>query len=289
MQIDTHNGGSETVENLNLEAVVQQLSGVLSAYGLKVIGAIVVLIIGRAVAGWLRRLTVRGMKRGDVDESLIPFMAGIVYALAMVFVIVAVLGLFGIPTASFIAVLGAAGLAVGLALQGTLSNFAAGVMLLLFRPFRVGDVVEVAGTIGKVRQIGIFATELDTLNHVRVILSNSTVYGDKISNYTTNEIRRVDLKVGVGYGDDLQTAKRVINDILSAHEKVLDEPAPQVEVVEMGDSSVNLIVRPWCATEDYWRVHFDVTQSCKEQLEAAGCSIPFPQRDVHLFQEAGAA
>jgi small conductance mechanosensitive channel len=277
------------VENLNLEAVVQQLSGVLSTYGLKVIGAIVVLIIGRAIAGWLRRLTVRGMKRGNVDESLIPFIAGMVYALAMVFVIVAVLGLFGIPTASFIAVLGAAGLAVGLALQGTLSNFSAGVMLLLFRPFRVGDLVEVAGTLGVVKQIGIFATQLDRLDHVRVILSNTTVYGDKISNYTANDTRRVDLTVGVSYTDDLETVKRVINDILSAHDKVLDAPAAQVEVVEMGDSSVNLVVRPWCATDDYWRVYFDVTQSCKEQLEAAGCSIPFPQRDVHLFQAAGAA
>ena len=277
------------MENLNLEAVVQQLSGVLSTYGLKVIGAIVVLIIGRAIAGWLRRMTVRGMKRGNVDESLIPFIAGMVYALAMVFVIVAVLGLFGIPTASFIAVLGAAGLAVGLALQGTLSNFSAGVMLLLFRPFRVGDLVEVAGTLGVVKQIGIFATQLDRLDHVRVILSNTTVYGDKISNFTANDTRRVDLTVGVSYADDLETAKRVIQDVLSAHDKVLDNPAAQVEVVEMGDSSVNLVVRPWCATDDYWRVYFDVTQSCKEQLEAAGCSIPFPQRDVHLFQEAGAA
>ncbi len=277
------------MENLNLEAVAQQLSSLLSAYGLKVIGAIVVLVVGRAVAGWLRRMTVRGMQRADLDASLIPFIAGLVYALAMVFVLVAVLGLFGIPTASFIAVLGAAGLAVGLALQGTLSNFAAGVMLLIFRPFRVGDVVEVAGTLGTVKQIGIFATHIDTLNNVRVILSNSTVYGDKISNYTANEIRRVDLKVGVSYGDDLETAKRVIHQILSSHDKVLADPAPQVEVVEMGDSSVNMVVRPWCATADYWRVHFDVTQSCKEQLEAAGCSIPFPQRDVHLFQEAGAA
>jgi len=277
------------VENLNLEAVAQQLSGVLSTYGLKVIGAIVVLIIGRAIAGWLRRLTVRSLKRGDVDASLIPFIAGLVYALAMVFVLVAVLGLFGIPTASAVAVLGAAGLAVGLALQGTLSNFAAGVMLLIFRPFRVGDLVEVAGTLGVVKQIGIFATQLDTLDHVRVILSNTTVYADKISNFTANDIRRVDLTVGVGYDDDLETAKRVINDVLSAHDKVLADPAAQVEVVEMGDSSVNLVVRPWCATDDYWRVYFDVTQTCKEQLEAAGCSIPFPQRDVHLFQAAGAA
>ena len=174
-------------------------------------------------------------------------------------------------------------------MQGTLSNFAAGVMLLIFRPFKVGDLVEVAGSLGKVKEIGIFATHLDTPNNIRVIVSNSTIYGDKISNYNANEIRRVDLKVGVSYGDDLETARRTIQSVVTAHPNVLSDPAPQVEVVEMADSSVNFVVRPWCATDDYWRVHFDVTQRCKEQLEAVGCSIPFPQRDVHLFPEGGSA
>jgi small conductance mechanosensitive channel len=275
--------------NLDIETLLTQLGSIVSAYGLKVIGAILVLVIGRAVAGILRRATRRGLERAEIDKTLIPFITGLVYTLAMVFVGVAVLGLFGIPTASFIAVLGAAGLAVGLAMQGTLSNFAAGVMLLIFRPFRVGDLVEVAGTLGVVREIGIFATQLDTLDHVRVIISNGTVYGDKISNYTANEIRRVDLTVGVSYGDDLEKAKQTILAVVNGHEKVLRDPAPQVEVVEMADSSVNFVVRPWCATDDYWRVYFDVTQSCKEQLEAAGCSIPFPQRDVHLFPQDGTA
>lgn len=275
--------------NLDIDALLTQLSSIVSAYGLKVIGAILVLIIGRAIAGMLRRATRRGLERADIDKTLIPFITGLVYTLAMVFVGVAVLGLFGIPTASFIAVLGAAGLAVGLAMQGTLSNFAAGVMLLIFRPFRVGDLVEVAGTLGVVREIGIFATQLDTLDHVRVIISNGTVYGDKISNYTANEIRRVDLTVGVSYGDDLEKAKQTILAVVNGHEKVLKDPAPQVEVVEMADSSVNFVVRPWCATDDYWRVYFDVTQGCKERLEAAGCSIPFPQRDVHLFPQDGTA
>jgi len=277
------------MENLNIEALLTQLGSVLSAYGLKVIGAILVLIIGRAIARPARIAAERGLERGRMDATLIPFISGLVYTLTMVFVVVAVLGLFGIPTASFIAVLGAAGLAVGLAMQGTLSNFAAGVMLLIFRPFKVGDLVEVAGTLGVVKEIGIFATHLNTPSNVRVIISNSTVYGDKISNFTANEIRRVDLIVGVGYGDNLETAKRTILGLVNGHEKVLRDPAPQVEVHEMADSSVNLIVRPWCATADYWRVYFDVTQGCKEQLEAAGCSIPFPQRDVHLFQESGSA
>jgi small conductance mechanosensitive channel len=275
--------------NLELEGMLTQLSGLVTAYGLKVIGAILVLIVGRAVARWARRATIRGLERGGMDATLIPFVSGLVYTLAMVFVVIAVLGLFGIPTASFVAVLGAAGLAVGLAMQGTLSNFAAGVMLLVFRPFRVGDLVEVAGTLGVVKEIGIFATQLNSVNNIRIIVSNSSVYGDKISNYTANEVRRVDLTVGVSYGDDLDLAKQTILGVVTSHEKVLEDPAPQVEVAEMADSSVNFVVRPWCATGDYWRVHFDVTQRCKEQLEAAGCSIPFPQRDVHLFPQGGPA
>lgn len=275
--------------NLDLQALLTQLSSVVTAYGLKVVGALLVLIIGRAIARWAGRATRRGLEHAKIDPTLIPFISGLVYTLAMVFVVVAVLGLFGIPTASFIAVLGAAGLAVGLAMQGTLSNFAAGVMLLIFRPFRVGDLVEVAGTLGVVKEIGIFATHLNTPANVRVIISNGTVYGQKISNYTANDRRRVDLTVGVSYGDDLELAKKTILGVVTGHEHVLEDPAPQVEVVEMGDSSVNFVVRPWCATEHYWRVYFDVTQACKEKLEAAGCSIPFPQRDVHLFSEGDSA
>ena len=275
------------MEGFDIQALMQQLSGVVSAYGLKVIGALAVLVIGRWLARWVKRTTVRALERGNVDSTLVPFISGLVYTLFMVFVVVAVLGLFGIPTASFIAVLGAAGLAVGLALQGTLANFAAGVMILIFRPFKVGDLVEVAGTLGVVKEIGIFATHVNTPDHVRVIISNSTVYGDKIKNYTANENRRVDLVVGVSYGDVLEKAKSTILNVINAHDKVLKDPAPQVEVVEMADSSVNFIVRPWCAADDYWRVYFDITQGCKEQLEAAGCSIPFPQRDVHMFQQAG--
>ena len=274
--------------DLNVQELFTQMSGLIGAYGLKVIGAILVLIVGRVVAGWGRRAARKGLGHANLDPTLVPFISGLAYWLIMVFVVLAVLGLFGIPTASFVAVLGAAGLAVGLAMQGTLSNFAAGVMLLIFRPFRVGDLVEVAGTLGIVKEIGIFATQVNTLDNVRVIISNGTVYSEKISNYTANEIRRVDLTVGVSYGDDLELAKRVILGAVTKHERVLGDPAPQVEVVEMADSSVNFVVRPWCETADYWRVYFDVTQRCKEELEAAGCSIPFPQRDVHLHPRDGA-
>jgi small conductance mechanosensitive channel len=277
------------MDNLNIEQLMTQLSSLITTYGLKVIGAILVLIVGRIVARWIRRTMQTALKRAEMDATLIPFASGLVYALAMAFVVIAVLGLFGIPTASFVAVLGAAGLAIGLAMQGTLSNFAAGVMLLVFRPFRVGDFVEVAGTKGVVKEIGIFATQLNTPDNIRVTLSNSSIYGNTISNYTINETRRVDLTVGVAYDDDLGTAKRTIMGVIKAHELILDEPAPQVEVVEMADSSVNFVVRPWCRTTDYWRVYFDVTQGCKEKLEAAGCSIPFPQRDIHMFPAGNSA
>ncbi len=273
------------MQNLDVGALFTEMGGVLTTYGLRVAGAVLVLLVGRALSRWARRSTAAGLKRAQVDATLIPFISGMVFTLAMVFVVVAVLGLFGIPTASFIAVLGAAGLAVGLAMQGTLSNFAAGVMLLIFRPFKVGDFVEVGGTVGTVREIGIFATQLNTPDNVRVVISNSSVHGNKISNYTANETRRVDLTIGVGYDDDLEAARRAIQDVVASHPLVLEVPAPQVEVAELGDSSVNFVVRPWAATADYWRVHFDVTQRCKEKLEAAGCSIPFPQRDVHLFRE----
>ncbi|MGI9591634.1 MAG: mechanosensitive ion channel family protein [Myxococcota bacterium] len=203
--------------------------------------------------------------------------------------LIAVLNLFGIQTASVIAVLGAAGLAVGLAMQGTLSNFAAGVMLLIFRPFKLGDWVEVAGTAGSVQEIGIFTTVLHTGNNRRIIIPNSSVYGDTITNYSANETRRIDLVIGIGYDDDIGQAVDTIGRVLSAETRVLKEPEPQIAVSELGDSSVNLVVRPWCASSDYWSTRFDLTRELKEQLEAAGCSIPYPQRDVHLHQAGGAA
>ena len=257
-----------------------------TSQGLNVLAAIAILLIGRMAAGWVRRLTARGLRSTGVDETLIPFAASLAYFAILAFTIVAVLGKFGVETASFIAVLGAAGLAVGLALQGSLSNFAAGVMLLVFRPFHVGDLIEAGGTLGVVRAIGVFSTQVDTLDNVRVILPNSAIYGDKIANLSANENRRVDMTFGVGYGDDLQVAKDTIERIVKAHPAVLAEPAPDVEVSELGDSSVNFAVRPWCKHEDYWTVHFDLHRQLKEGLEAAGLSIPFPQRDVHLHQVA---
>ena len=264
------------------EDLVQTIVELTSAWGLRVIGAIALLIIGRIVCGAIRRATRRALERSSVDESLVPFLSSLVYYLALAVVVIAVLNLFGIQTASVIAVFAAAGLAIGLAMQGTLSNFAAGVMLLIFRPFKIGDFVEVAGTAGSVQEIGIFSSVLHTPDNVKITVPNSAIYGDTVKNYSANDTRRNDLVIGISYDDDIARAVETIRKVLSGDSRVLDDPEPVVAVAELGDSSVNLVVRPWCAGSDYWPLRFDLTRRLKEELEAAGCSIPYPQRDVHL-------
>jgi small conductance mechanosensitive channel len=272
------------MQEFDVGAVVDQSVDVLATWGLKVLGALAVLLIGRMVAGGVRKFTRRFLERAGVDETIGPFLSGLVYALVLVFVLLAVLGLFGIPTTSIIAVLGAASLAVGLAMQGTLANFASGVMLLLFRPFQVDDFIEVAGQTGTVETIGVFATTLNTVDNVQITIPNGKVYGESIKNYSANETRRIDLVAGVAYDDDLQVAKDTLTGILKADDRVLDDPPPTVAVSELGDSSVNFVVRPWCRAEDYWELRFDLTRKIKEALEDAGCSIPFPQQDMHVIK-----
>jgi small conductance mechanosensitive channel len=272
------------MQDIDTGSLVTQAVDVIAQWGLKVVGAIAVLLIGRAIAAWGRKVTHRWLERTGVDAPIDPFAAGLVYDLILAFVVLAVLGLFGIPTASIVAVLGAASLAVGLALQGTLGNFASGVMLLLFRPFQVGDFIAVAGESGTVESIGVFSTVLNTPDNVRVTIPNGKVYGEAIKNFSANERRRVDLTVGVGYDDDLQLAQETLAGILAADERVLDDPPATVAVSGLGESSVDFVVRPWCASEDYWALRFDLTRKMKEELERAGCSIPFPQRDLHLIR-----
>lgn len=255
----------------------------VSTWGIKVVGAIAVLVVGRIIAGSVRGGLGKALGRAKVEPTLIPFTTSLAYYAVMAFVVVAVLGLFGIPTASFIAVLGAAGLAVGLALQGTLGNFASGVMLLVFRPFKVGDFVEAAGVAGSVTVIGVFSTTLNTGDNVQITLPNGAVFGQTIKNYAANPTRRNDMIIGVGYDDDLGIAIDTIKKVVTADSRVLKDPEPLVAVAELGDSSVNLVVRPWCKKEDYWGLRFDLTRALKEELEKAGCSIPYPQRDIHVF------
>jgi small conductance mechanosensitive channel len=273
----------------NAQQIVQTVTTLVSTWGLRVVGALAILLVGRIVAGTLRRSARRGLERSQVDASLVPFLSSLVYYLALAIVLVAVLNLFGIQTASIIAILGAAGLAVGLALQGTLSNFAAGVMLLLFRPFTVGDFVEVSGIAGVVDEVGVFSTTLHTGDNVRIVVPNSKIYGDILKNYSAAETRRIDLVIGISYTDDIGRAIEVLLRTLTSDPRVLKEPEPLVAVSELADSSVNLVVRPWCTGSDYWGLRFDLTRSIKEELESAGCSIPFPQRDVHVHTNGAAA
>ncbi|HML76008.1 MAG TPA: mechanosensitive ion channel, partial [Anaerohalosphaeraceae bacterium] len=199
-----------------------------------------------------------------------------------VFVAIAALSRLGVETTSLVAVIGAAGLAVGLALQGSLSNFAAGVLLIIFKPFRVGDFVEVAGAKGMVQEIQIFTTVLHSPDNVRIIIPNSQVTGANIINYTANDRRRVDLVIGISYGDDIAKAKQVITSVLLSDKRVMRDPAPVVAVLGLGDSSVNIAVRPWVKADDYWPTYFDLTENIKVSLEQNGLTIPFPQRDIHI-------
>ncbi len=280
----------DALTNLDLSGVITGLTALLSTWGIRVVGAIALLFVGSMVAKGVRRSMRRALSRiPRVDPTLIPFLSGMVYYLILTFVVVACLGLFGIQTTSVIALLGAAGLAVGLALQGTLTNFSSGVMLLIFRPFRIGDFVEVGGVAGSVAEIGLFSTTMNTPDNVRIIVPNSSVYGTTIKNYAANDTRRIDLVMGVSYDDDLEVTAKTIEQVLAEDDRVLADPPPFVAVGELADSSVNFVVRPWCNKGDYWGLRCDLNRRLKEALEQAGCSIPYPQTDVHLFQTENAA
>ncbi|MDD3448701.1 MAG: mechanosensitive ion channel [Gammaproteobacteria bacterium] len=263
----------------NLLASGQEL---LALYGLKVLGALVVLILGRWVARLLANLLRRGLARAKVDETLSSFIVNVAYVALLVFVVISALGQLGMQTTSFIAVIGAAGLAIGLAFQGSLANFAAGALMIMFRPFRVGDFIEAGGVAGVVEEIQIVTTKLRTGDNKTVYVPNNKIMGDSITNYSAKETRRIDLVFGVGYEDDLQQVKTILQEILAADERVLKDPAPTIGVLALADSSVNFAVRPWVATADYWSVYFDLNETVKRRFDAAGISIPYPQRDVHI-------
>lgn len=269
------------MDNFDVDKIWTMMTEFATDYGLRLIGAIVILIVGRIVAGALRGGVKKTLARRNTDEAVTSFTGSLVYWLVIIAVWLAVLGAFGVETASLVAVLGAAGFAVGFALQGSLSNFAAGVMLLVFRPFRIGDVVEVAGVIGSVREMGLFTTQMNSFDNVRIIVPNSKIFGDIIKNITAEDTRRVDMVVGIGYGSDIAKAMEIIQGLLDADERVLKDPAPQIAVAELADSSVNLQVRPWSATGDYWGVKLDFTRNVKEAFDREGIEIPFPQVVMH--------
>ena len=259
-----------------------QIQDVVAVWGLRVIAALAIFIIGRWIAKLVRRGVRRMMEKAEVDPILIGFVGSITYIALLAFVIVAALGQLGIQTTSFIAILATAGLAIGLALQGSLANFAAGFLMIIFRPFKVGDFIEGAGVAGVVESIQIFTTTLKTGDNKIIIIPNAKLSGDNITNYSAQETRRVDMTVGVAYDADLSKVKDVLNDIISKEERILSDPAPLVAVAELADSSVNFVVRVWTKTADYWGVKFAVTETIKQRFDTEGIGIPFPQCDIHI-------
>ena len=266
------------MDSLTLEGLL----GLLYVYIPRVILFFVVLFAGFILAGWARRAVARGLTRTNFDPTLTKFFSGAARILVLVLTVIALLGYLGIGTASFAAVIGAAGLAIGLALQGTLSNFAAGVMLLAFRPFKVGDVVKISGETGKVDEIDLFVTKIDTFDNRRIILPNGQVFGNTIENITFHPIRRADVPVGTDYGTPTPDVRAVLERVAASVEGALPEPEPQIVLTNLGESSIDWEVRVWCPTPDFLAVRQRTVRDVKRALDEAGISIPFPQRDVHL-------
>jgi small conductance mechanosensitive channel len=264
-----------------MNTAVEQLAIFATTYGLQIIGAIIILILGRIGAGIGRRIVQRVLERSKTDPSVVSFVGNLTYVLILIFAVLAALAKFGIQTASFVAILGAAGFAIGFALQGSLANFAAGVLILVLRPYKVGDFIDSAGVAGNVKDIQLFTTVLATPDNVKVMVPNGKIFGDVIKNVTGYDTRRVDLVIGIGYSSDIQKAHDVMVNIMKEDPRILSDPSPQIAVAELADSSVNFVARPWVGKDDYWTVKFDLTRKIKEAFDANDIEIPFPQRVVH--------
>ncbi len=259
----------------------------LISIGMQVLAAIAILVAGWILAATAERAVRNRARRSAVlDSTLAITLAKVTRALVLAITVIAVLNQFGVQTASLIALLGAAGLAVGLALQGTLSNVASGIMLLALRPIRVGDFVEVGSTLGAVSEIGLFVTSLNTPDNIAVVIPNSQIWGTAIKNYTRNDTRRVDMVFGISYSDDMEKAVAIVNALIEQDQRFLKEPAPLVAIAELADSSVNIYARPWVNRADFFAAKLDLTKKVKQRFDAEGISIPFPQRDVHVHQVA---
>jgi small conductance mechanosensitive channel len=268
---------------------VGKLKDAAIAYAPTLLLAILTLILGWILTKIIVRIIRRGLRRANIDDTLTGFVCNMAYMALMTLVVISFIGKLGVPTTSFVAVIGAAGLAIGFALQGSLGNFAAGVMLIIFRPFNVGDYVEAAGTAGVVEELAVFATTLRTPDNKTITVPNGNITGDNIVNYSRKDTRRVDLTFGIGYEDDIAKAKQVLASLIAADERILKDPEPVIAVSELADSSVNFAVRPWVKTADYWGVFFDLTEKVKLEFDKQNISIPFPQQDVHLHQPTPAA
>jgi len=278
-------GVVEGINGININDILQTVYEYLAQYGFKVIGALIIFLVGRLVAKLLSRWIETALIKARVDKTLAKFIKNLSNIILLLFVVIASLAPLGVETAQFAVVLGAAGLAIGLALQGSLSNFASGFLMIIFRPFKVGDFIEAAGTKGTVKEIQIFNTIMNTPDNIRAIIPNSKITDDKILNYTVTGTRRVDLVIGISYEDDLKKAKTIIEDVLAQDNRVLQDPKSKVAVFELADSSVNFVVRPWVNSADYWDVYFEMTAKIKLALDKNDITIPFPQQDVHIKNE----
>jgi small conductance mechanosensitive channel len=256
----------------------------LTVWGIRMIGAAAILIFGRWIAKFLTKAVRKVMVKAHFDETLKRFLCNLIYAVLMIMVIIAAINQLGVQTTSLLAVLGAAGLAIGLALQGSLSNFASGILIVAFRPYKAGDFIEAGGVAGSVEEVQIFTTVLKTGDNKKIIVPNAQIMAGTIVNYSANPTRRIDLVAGCGYEDDLDKVRRVLEGVIAADERVLKDPAPTIAVSELGDSSVNFVVRPWVNSGDYWPTRCDLTEQIKKRFDAEGLSIPFPQRDVHIYK-----
>lgn len=268
-----------------MDNVMEQIVNFATTYGIRVIGAIVILILGRIAAGIARRIVTSLMERAKVEPTVITFVRTLTYMAILAFAVIAALAKFGVQTTSFVAVLACAGFAIGFALQGSLGNAAAGVLILILRPFKAGDYIEAAGVAGTVKEVRLFNTVMTTVDNIKLIVPNGNIYGNVIKNITAYDTRRVDLVIGIAYGSPIGKAIDIVANTIKQDARVLEEPAFQIAVAELADSSVNLVVRPWVKTEDYWVVRFDLTRGIKEAFDQNGIEIPFPQRVVHMAQE----
>ena len=263
---------------MNLDSILEKLVDFVSTYGIKVIGALAIWIIGSWIIKKIMKGITKVMSKKDYDISLQKFLLNLINWILKILLIIAILGKLGVETTSFAAILAAAGLAIGMALQGSLGNFAGGVLIMIFKPIKIGDLIEAQGELGVVKEIEIFTTKLVTPTNKEVIIPNGALSNGNITNYTTEGMLRVDLTIGVSYDADIKQTKDVLMNVLTSHPKVLKDPAPAVTVSELADSSVNFAVRPWCTTDDYWDVYFDITENAKLALDKEGIEIPYPHR-----------
>ncbi|WP_374682647.1 mechanosensitive ion channel family protein [Accumulibacter sp.] len=279
---------AQVIDYSNVDQLIVLVTEQGTSIGLKVIASILIFIVGRWLAKAVTTFARKAFQKTGMEDTLEKFLCNMLGAVLLVVVIIAAIGALGVQTTSLLAVLGAAGLAVGLALQGSLSNFASGVLIVAFRPYKVGDFIEAAGVAGTVKEVQILTTIIHSPDNKKILVPNSQIMAGTIINYSANDTRRLDMIVGCSYGDDLDQVRKVLNELVASDERILKEPAPTIEVVALGDSSVNFVVRPWVNSGDYWAVHFHLHEQVKKRFDAAGLNIPFPQRDVHIHQHAAA-